>query len=78
MTATVTLYGFKVLRGLLLEIFEIFSYANMKYAKIHLFLAQRRWTFVSGIIRLLKRSLGRLLAIQSCMLHVFLNLVVNC
>ena len=68
MTAIVTLYGthqgFKVLRGLLFEIFEIFSYANMKYAKLrHLFLAQRQWTFVNGIIRLLKRSLGRLLAI---------------
>ena len=37
MTAIVILFGthqgFKVLRGLLLEIFEIFSYANMKYAK---------------------------------------------
>ena len=37
MTAIVTLYGthqgFKVLRGLIFEIFEIFSYANMKYAK---------------------------------------------
>ena len=38
MTAIVILYGthqgFKVLRGLLFEIFEIFLYANMKYANL--------------------------------------------